>query len=214
MENIERSREVAGQILTECRGAFGSAPRKFGLFDRLGYLSSNRPAWCGPSDSLSSCFVGRDELLREGTVVWGHIIQGNPLLFKPGPQDCAGEVLYCQDPDAEVAPSELGELAQVLFRLKGREHPDPALTHFSRHLEEEPTRVFGLDVPPVLCGELRYAVSTVFFDRKHLPNRMLSAPFFPLVVSPGSLQIAAILPSRFWPPVFTDYWRRAALVTT
>src|SRR5690242_17380421 len=105
------------QLLAGCRQAFGSPPRRFSLLDRLTYLNTKRPIWCNSSDQLSRFFEGRNALLRDGMVAWGHIVQANQLMFRPGPHNCPGEVVYSNSPTVDIDLADLSDIAHRLFDL-------------------------------------------------------------------------------------------------
>jgi len=194
------------QILEQCRAAIGPAPRRFGFLDRAGYLSIARPAWCGSRDGLSQFFASRGELLREGEVVWGHVVQANTLLFKPGPHNCPGEVAFCPDPARVVDIEELEFVAHSLFDLKGTQPAPGPLRTFAEHLTNERTRAFGLEVPASISPLLDCEVSTIFFARRHLPGGVLSCPFFPILLLPRAPHLVMVLPARYWPPPLLRLW--------
>lgn len=193
--------------LDGCRRRLGARPRQFGWWDKVSYLHTARPAWCTSGDRLSLYFKHRGELLRGGQVVWGHVVQANRLLFSPGTANCPGDVVYGLPPDEDVGPEYLGGVARAVGSLKERPGGSPAMEALGAHLANERTRVFGLPVPPALSPLIPCALSTVFFDRKHLPGRVLRAPFFPLVVSARDPRIAMVLPARYWSPALCALWQ-------
>lgn len=193
-------------ILEECKRKFGAAPRQFPFLDGLLYLRSGKPAWCTHKDKLSLFFEGQSRLYAEGRVVWGHIIQVNRMLFSPGPYNSGGEVVYCLDHNRQGVLQALGGIGPALFALKGKPQSSPELATISEYLYNEHIRVFGLEVPRLISGDLPCAISSVFFNRKHLPNRVLSKPCFPIVVSKQNPRLAAVVPSRYWPASMLDWW--------
>ena len=70
--------------IRECIENFGPAPRTLPLWDRVTYLRVPRPQWLRayPTDRLRILFQHMGSLWRDGTVVWGHIVQANTLLFE------------------------------------------------------------------------------------------------------------------------------------
>lgn len=195
-------------LLSQCREAFGAAPRRFGLWNRYFYLRLPRPKWCHPQEGLWPLFRDLDSLLKYGEVVWGHVVQANRLMFQPGPWNCPGEMLYCPLTQRAVDPEALGEIAHKLFDLKGTIPRDRQLACISNYLTNERIRVFGLQVPPFLSGTLPCMVSTVFFKRQHLPLRRLCSSLMPLIISPQQPRLAMILPERYWPRELISFWTR------
>jgi len=192
--------------LEGCRRALGAPPRRFGFWDRRRYLSVPTPRWA-KQDPLMTFFSNQRQLLEEGRVTWGHVVQANEMLFQPGPHDCPGAVVYAADPSVALSLEELGGIAGRMFdELKDAERPDPALAEISRVLTDEMSRPFGISLPPALSPNAPCALSTVFVARKHLPNAVLSQSFFPMLVLDRQPRVAMIVPSRYWSPGFTDFW--------
>jgi hypothetical protein len=61
-------------------------------------------------------------------------------------------------------------------------------------------------VPPDLAGRTPCAVSTLWVMRRHLPERELLLPYFPLLVLPAEPHVAMVLPGRYWPADLLDHW--------
>lgn len=194
----------------ECIENFGPAPRRQSRWDRLTYFRVPKPLWLRqrPSDGLNTLFENLPALFTAGTVVWGHIIQANSLLFQPGADDCPGELVYSLTDAQRVDPDYLGQVAHQLFSLKGTEPADPDLAPIAEYLTNEMIRVFGLAVPKTISANLPCRISTTFFVRKHLPLRRLCTPLLPIVVNPVEPYVAMPLPARYWPQSLIDWWSR------
>lgn len=192
----------------ECIENFGPAPRRLSLWDRLTYFRIARPSWLrrNPSDRLKSLFDNFYMLFTKGTVVWGHIIQANRLLFQPGVSDCPGELVYSLADAERVNPDRLRHVAKQLFDLKGTVPQDSELAPIAEYLTNERIRVFGLPVPKTLSPNLRCHISTTFFVRKHLPQRRLCNPVLPIIVNSIEPYFAMPLPARYWPQQFIERW--------
>ena len=174
-------------LLDQARMTFGQPEaRKFSTFDMNIYLSIPRPSWCNQSDQLYCMFQVSKQLLTDGVIVWAHIVQANTLLFTPGDHDCPASVVFAPNPQQYVNLGDLERVAQSLFRLKGTSPSDPELKVFADNITNEYTRTFGLKVPEKLCPNVDLYEATTFVSRKHLPNKVLSLPFFPLLVAQQS----------------------------
>lgn len=204
-------------ILDACRERFGPAPRRFGWYDRTTYLFCFPPAWAA-KDDLHTYFANRQRVLREGVIVWGHVIQANSKLFRREPNsawggtDLPGEVVYCPDPEQDVSVYALETIARALFALKGKPQEDSRKQFFSDYLANELTRVFGEPVPETISPDLPCLVSTVYFEREHLPGECLRRVYFPLLLSATEPRVAMVLPSRYWPPSLTSLWQPPARI--
>jgi hypothetical protein len=187
---------------------FGPAPREFSWWQRLTYLRVSKPQWLkqNPEDELMVLFEHLPELFESGTVVWGHIVQANGLMFEEGDFDCPGEVVFSLAEPKKAIPKILESIAHEIFELKGTEPEDPKLARIAEHLTNEMTRVYGLPVPQSLGRGMRCLISTTFLSRKHLPNRRLCSPVLPLVVNPEPPHVAMPLPAKYWPKAFVEWW--------
>ena len=201
-QNRENPGYSAADLLHECRERLAQ--------QRLASPYPSRPPdpwqllWNTGRKSLNNALLYRKLLLQTGEVVWGHIVQANDTLFRPGRQDAPGEVIYCADTDSDSDPQSLNEVARRLWQLKGTRPADPAHALLARHLTNEYTRAFGVLVPENLCDFFCAELSTVVFVRADLPNRVLSLPFFPLLVLPNG--VAMPVPSMFWPLPLVQIW--------
>ncbi len=195
-------------VLQRCRSNFGERPRRFSLWDRFTYFRVPKPVWLirDPTDKLMTLFRNLESLFSEGTVVWGHIIQANRLMFEHGTTNCPGELVYSIDDATRVEPGDLQEIAHALFRLKGTEPTDPKLQPIAEYLTNELIRVFGLPVPRAISPSIRCLISTTYFFRKHLPMRRLCTPLLPVVVNPNQPHVAMPLPERYWPQELVAWW--------
>lgn len=200
----------ADELLNECRRKFGPAPRRFSLIDRFSYLTVQRPNWCREDEPLSRFFTGQRRLTERGEVVWGHVVQANSLLYKRSRHNCPGEVVYCLDPRVSFGPDDLASIARSLYMLKGVPCDASELQFISDYLANERKRVFGLEVPKQISPSVPCAITTVYFERRHLPDGVLSSTVFPLLVSPTQPRIAMVLPSRYWPEELCGMWGRTA----
>jgi hypothetical protein len=165
------------------------------------YLRIPEPSWLA-GDDLQRLFDDHPKLLREGRVVWAHLVQANKALFSPGPSDAPAEIVY--DPDGRLGPEELKAAAQQLFQLKNTEPADAQAARIARHLTAEISRAFGLPAPASIGGGL--LLSTIVVARKHLPNHRVTMGHFPVIISDACKGSVMILPSRWWPRALAQEW--------
>ncbi|MFO0695559.1 MAG: hypothetical protein U0230_18505 [Polyangiales bacterium] len=195
-------------LLSDCIARFGPAPRSFSWWDRLTYLRIPTPQWVSgnPDEALATFFERAPSTLRDGTVVWGVIVQANTLLFEPGDIDCPAEVVFSLAPAEKAPRSELRRIAAALFELKGTRPRDPGELRIAEHLTNELTRVFGLEVPSSISPTIPCQLSTLMVTRKHLPDGYLRSTYLPVVISPDDPRLAVPLPSRYWPAPLAASW--------
>lgn len=194
--------------LEGCRANFGTAPRRFGWLQKR-FLRQSAPSWMQkqPEDRLWQLFQDRDLLLQNGTVVWGHLIQANRLLFEPGPNDHPCAALYSFDPFFDDRPELLEELGHDFYSIKGQQMDDPELQKISDVLQNERQRPLAVPLPARATGghTMVYAASMV--HRAHLPEGVLSNGLFPVLAHPSATPTAMILPSKFWPAEMQRLWK-------
>jgi hypothetical protein len=161
-----------------------------------GPLGVVAPDWFAQDPDLQRWFDALPTLWREGRVVWCHLVQANSLLFRPGDQNCPGEVLY--DPSGRVDPQRFAEAATAMFRLKGLRLRNPWLAFFAEALTHERTRTSGVELPASL-GARGLQTATLLFFRGHLPGGVISGHRMPILVSDKVPGAVMVLPSRYWP---------------
>lgn len=190
------------RAISACRTAIGGPPRQM-LEPPMA-----PPPWMHkvPSDALWEIYRRQEWVYTQGIVVWGHIVQANSQLFSPGQTDCPASVLYSTDLWFDGQPEALGAIAEQLFAVKGKRHPDPGMAEFSRMLANEVDRAPRLPVPPALTGGRPVFHTSVMVVRGHLPRGYLTHSLFPLLIEPRHTFAAIILPSRFWPPELLRLW--------
>lgn len=171
-------------------------------------LCMGRPDWV-TGDKLAFLFDSEADLLREGRLVWGALIQANRLLFVGGGAHggATGEVLY--DPTGRVPVADLAVLAKTLAPVKGQRLQDPERAAFAEALSEtltgEAPRVFGLDVPRALSAHA-LKVSTTWFDRRLLPGGRIADTVLPVLISDARPGAVLVLPQSQWPQDLLRKW--------
>jgi hypothetical protein len=168
------------------------------------YFHTSMPDWV-INDDIARFFDQHDYVLETGKVVWAALIQANKTLFEIGDQNHGGEIVY--DPEGRMPFADLRTVAGMLGRLKGKKNLDPKQKYIGDYLGNESSRVFGLDVPAsILPYPLK--ISTTFFDRKHLPDGMVSLFYFPILLDQAG--VAVVIPSKYWTTSFRQQWMDAS----
>jgi hypothetical protein len=199
-------------ILDQCSRNWGTPPRTIAESDAA-YLRIDPPVWLSkhPEEELSALFQGLPQLLSEGRVVWGHVVQANGMLFRSDMFNYPAEFVFTLAGFPDVDTHELQRVARSIFALKKTTPDDPELARIATYLKSEVTRVFGLPVPREVSPQLDCLISTTYVVRKHLPSRKLSCPLVPLIVSPSAPHFVIPLPSKFWPEEFAKAWSKGGL---
>ena len=135
------------------------------------------------------------EALRlNGQVVWGHIIQANEQLYEPDDSsNCPAAIVYSIDAYYLAHPEELGDIASMLFDLKGTQ-TNPELQQFSDLLANERETQMYLPIPESLTGGRRVIYTSIMVHRHHLPTNFLSSSLFPLLVAPQQTDATSSYP--------------------
>lgn len=188
------------------RKKFGDPPRTFGFFDRM-YLKIKPPAWMRDNNDVRflELYEKQDLLFREGSVVWGHAIQANLLLFNEGHSDHPADIIYSIDPVIDRRPGILGKAADFLYSQKGKS-TDQDLQQFSDKLEDEYVADWKIPIPTRLTEGIECFFIATMIIRKHLPRKFLSRPLFPFLICPDKTDLGIILPSKYW-----DKWLKDTL---
>jgi DNA uptake protein ComE-like DNA-binding protein len=166
------------------------------------YPDINVPSWVS-YDPLAQLVKKYSLLLKQGRVVWAHIVQINNGLFEAGKENAPGDIIY--DPLGLMSPEQLAPPAHQLFALRKQQaslnpnNPEQAgLYAVAEHLNAEITRAFGMKVPAQISQQ-PLLLSTILFERKHLFAGKVMLPYFPVLISDQCPGFAMILPSRWWP---------------
>jgi hypothetical protein len=189
------------QALTHVREALAKWRRVATPSDFLG-LRAPGPSWIR-THALNEIVTHQPLLLQKGEVVWGAVLQANNALFKPGPNDHPGAVVYGRDPYFDSRPHELGAIASKLFSYKDTQAPE-AFRPISDWLTNERETAFNLPVPPALTEHPAFATAVLFF-RKHLPEQWLAGSWMPLLVH-SETRAVMVVPRQFWPRAFVTRW--------
>jgi hypothetical protein len=194
-----------GGLLDAVREAIGSAPRRLGILTRL-RLHAWPPSWLWLRlDELLEVYRRQGMLLREGSIVWGALVQANLLLFEPGPEDHPAMAVYSSDSLFEDDPDRLVAIARRLFALKGTTPEDPGERRLAEMITDEMERGMGWAVPKSCTGGREVRSTTFMVFRRHLPGKVLSCSWFPLLTHPETPAVM-IVPWEYWPPDLVRIW--------
>jgi hypothetical protein len=205
MTSQTRSQTLDIEWLQICQRNFANISKQWRWFERTNYLEIETPGWAR-KDRLQIFFKNQKRLFAEGKLVWAHIVQANTLLFSPGRDGCPALVVYAAIDRPDLDPAILSAIASKVFDLKGTQPTDPNLLKVADCLTDECSRPFGLFLPSSFALNIPCEITTIYVDRKHLPNGYLSKGIFPMIVSDRDPKIATILPSLYWPPATIDWW--------
>jgi hypothetical protein len=146
-------------------------------------------------------------LFKNGRVVWGHVVQANPVLYAPGRTDSLAEIIYAEDERFDGNLSELSRVASELFALKGTQPNDPDLRKVADRLTDEMTRVHREPVPKAIGKSTYMVASTAMVHRPYVPGGCLNLPFFPILIDPPTRSTALLVHQRAWAPELIELWK-------
>lgn len=190
------------KLIEACRENFGAAPRKFGIADRP-YLRTMPPSWT-QRDALGAVYKNQGKILRDGQIVWAHIVQANRRMFNMLPEDLPAAIVYTLDPRGDNEPEILKDAAMRVHELKGTTPEESSLLGIANLITNETSRPLKEPLPSSMGFDRAIVLSSIMVLRKHLPFGFLSCRMFPLLVAPGVTDWTMILPSRYWPTELID----------
>jgi hypothetical protein len=205
MVTQRQSQKLDIEWLQICQRNFLNRSKTDRWFERATYLKIATPSWAR-KDRLQLFFKNQKQLFTQGKLVWAHIVQANTMLFSPGRDGYPALVVYAAIDRPDLDPAILSAIASKTFDLKGTQPTDPNLIKVADCLTDEYSRPYGLFLPSNFALNIPCEITTIYVDRKHLPNGYLSKGIFPLIVSDRDPKIATILPSRYWPLATIDWW--------
>ena len=134
----------------------------------------------------------------EGKVALGALVQANTLLFSKGKDDLPANYIYSTDDFFTTHPEELLALADALYDIKGDIGFRPSLQRLANLLEDEYERIFAYKLPRDVTGNRDVYFTSIFVDRRHLPEKKLTDNLLPMLVLDGAQPDAVILPYWYW----------------
>jgi hypothetical protein len=177
----------------------------------LAAFSSSPPHWLPADDPLGEVYHRQDLLLREGKVVWGHLVQANQHLFRLGPDDHPALTIYAASATFDDGFRDLEVIARRLFGLKNTTPDDPDELRAAARITDERDRKMGWVVPPTLTGGKEVFATTFMVFRSHLPQRHLQSGWFPLLIH-AETPAVMIVPSIYWPNELVQRWSRIGTI--
>ncbi len=197
-------------ILKQIEDNIGKKPRRFNFIDKLTWLRLRKPEWDWHNDNITLTINDFHRTFEEGKLAWAHIIQANKLMFRPGNVNCPGELLVWVDGNIDFNVEDIEVMANVLFDLKGTSETitDPETKKFAEYLENEFIRNYGLKVPNKVSNGIDFRICTVFFQRHHIPNGVITNGLFPVLYLEENPMVVVIVPHRFWTQELLDVHQR------
>ena len=162
------------------------------------------------NDELRVIWDEQKKLLKKGKVVWGALIQANQMLFRIDHYHAPGEVICSDDSHFDAYPDELRDLAKACGSLKFTQPDEATEAELARDITDEYVRSFGKPIPPRFLADWttgqRVSRYTVFFQRNHLPEKVLCEGIFPLLTHP-ECESVMFLPCELWGAQMLEFWR-------
>ena len=191
-------------LLDDVRSKFGAPPRHLNFLTRW-RLRAPRPTWIRPDDELIEILHWQNELLNEGEIVWGALVQANGALFQQGDHDLPALTVYAEDQSFDNRPGRLLNIAERLGGLKGTTPADPLEREYAEMITNEMERALDWMAPPTLTDGKAVRSSGFIVFRQHLPDKILRGRFFPLLVHPETAAVM-IVPNKYWPDELVQIW--------
>jgi hypothetical protein len=204
--SAERAADPAmKQLINALRRSFG-AGRLLQGGRWMKQVRAEAPAWLGASGDPVRIFYEKQEtLFRKGRIGWGALVTADEGVFARGDDDLPGVLVFSEDEYFDARPGDLAALATGLVELKtsaAGSHPEA--TRFAQNVRNDSGRPLGLTVPASLSPN-PVTLSSFVAIRAHLPEGLLSADWFPVLIHPSSV-VPMIVPCTFWPPAMLSAW--------
>lgn len=139
-----------------------------------------------------------ENLLCEGTVVWGSVVQANVGIFQPGGNDLPATYIFSTEDYFKNNPPHLLEISNRIFKLKETESGDTLIDETAERITDEYKDSCGYPIPYRLTEGHDVYMSSVFLFRSYLPERRLTSRILPLLVNIPYNGLALPLPLNFW----------------
>ncbi len=195
--------------LNEMRQNFSQNKKKMSL--------PEPPFWMKYSDKMADAYRYGDEIIRDGNVYYGNIVQANMLLFDKAPlkerlQRGSGNpaaMIYSCDPYANQDPFYLQGLARYIYSFKDDlSVPVPAgLEEIVALVRDEYSRSdlhFSIETKEI--GRIDASFIAIMIIRSFLPKGYLISNILPIIVAPEYPADVILLPMNYWTKDFKKAW--------
>jgi hypothetical protein len=189
--------------LEECRELFDKGSAGFLRFFGIGRRPSDgiETGYCGPL--LQPHY---NTLLNKGRVAWGCVAQVNFQMFVPGEQHLPGVTAYSTDAHYDANPQDLLAIARACFQFKNTEPSDSDFQPLAARLTDEYDSTLRMVLPPRLTDGRTVFLGATLFHRVRLPEGVLRASLFPLLIATDETEVNMLLPLRYWSQMLRDDW--------
>jgi hypothetical protein len=198
------------QLINALRRSFG-AGRLLQGGRWMKQVRAEPPAWMNASGDPVRIFYEKQEtLFRKGRIGWAALVEADDGAFAQGDDDLPGVLVYSEDEYFDARPAELAAVGARLLELKSAGAVGAfELSRFAQLVRNDSGRPLGVTVPPALNAK-EPLLSSFVAIRAHLPDGLLAADWFPVLMHPSSV-VPMIVPSTFWPPAMLAAWNERRL---
>jgi hypothetical protein len=198
------------QLINALRRSFGAGR----LLQGGRWMKQSRaepPAWMNASGDPVRIFYEKQEtLFRKGRIGWAALVEADDRAFVPGGDDLPGVLVYSEDEYFDARPAELAAVGARLLELKAAGAAGALeLGRFAQLVRNDSGRPLGVTLPAALNAK-EPLLSSFVAIRAHLPDGVLAADWFPVLMHPSSV-VPMIVPSTFWPPAMLAAWNERRL---
>ena len=193
---VFRSRYSVGEEIRWLRQKLGPVPREItrSLEKRYSLL---RPIWLSADHPLARGYQDWQFVVRNGQVVWAHVVEAEEAMYRRGFEAHAVSVVYSQDPYYDDRVVSLGDVARLL----------------------EARRAFGLNendlsqfevLPRSIAGDFTVQFARLVVHCDQLPLNRLVFKWFPIFVAPESTPAVLMISPKLWSRKYRQYWNHKA----
>ena len=199
-------------LMAALRRSFGAGRLLQGSkWVRLSHVSPPVKIQTNQADPMRVLYAKQDMLLRKGRIVWAALVPLDKSLSVPGKEDLPALLVYSPDAYFDARPAALAAMAARLAALKTAPAVMPELRRIGQQVRNDSGRPLDFPLPPQMTS-FQVLLTSFMAIRSHLPNSVLTAEWFPVLIHPDSV-IPLIVPSAFWSSGLRAAWdaRRLAV---
>ena len=163
----------------------------------------SKPGWL-IDDSPFPMFDEAQALYSEGKIVYGSILMANSLLSMDYEYGISisnpGYVIYSMNPYYDENPNELLLLAEKIYSYRYKNIVPFEMQIFVELMEHENDSYYNIQVPLEMTDGREVFVTSVLFQRNHLPLLKIGGRLLPVFADSENLSTCLPVPKRHFNP--------------
>ena len=193
---VFRSRYSVGEEIRWLRQKLGPAPREVTRSLETRH-SMFRPVWLSSDYPLACAYPDWQFVVRNGQVVWAHIVHAEEAIYRQGREAHPVSVVYSPDPYFDDRVVSLGDVAQSLVQRRA-----VGLDEYTRSQFEV--------LPRSIAGDLRVQFARLVVHCDQLPLNRLVFQWFPIFVALEATPAVVMVSPKLWSRRYRSFWKYRA----